>query len=976
MSKSNKQPKMNIHEEYWQYHEKYQGKYGSKVVVLMAVGSFHEAYSTNERGPNLFQLSDLLNIVVTRKDKSISVIDEKNPYMLGFPSHSISKFLKILIDNSYTVVVIDQVTPPPNPARAVTGVYSPGTFIDTVTVENKYLMILYIEVNTSLNSTKSNISIGMSAVDTSTGQVIYYESHGSGIIDENESLEEAQRFYHYFRPIELIVYQIDNTNNDLKQKIIEKIDIIPNQTMLTYNKINPAFTKLSYQNTQLKKVYPQCGMETPIEFLDLSKYPYAIISMISSFDYIFQHNENLLKELKIPKYFDEHKYMILGNNAQYQLNIVDYYNWDKIDTKFHSLNSVINNCATPMGKRVLRNRLCAPYTDTKTINELYNLTEKILKLNLWEETRSYLKGVSDLDKLFRKISIKVIQPYELYSVYDSFGNIVKIFELLMKSEFKTNILTMFDKKDIKKFNSAVSYLENTFQIEKLKINNLIEIKESFYVKDIHPEIDELEDKISNGIGLIEKLASTLEKYDANLTLSIKHNDRDGYYLNTTKLRGKKLQELLEKEHKTEIKLTDGKIIKVSDLVFTYQTTTSKITYKGLSDHSDEIDELYNQLGVKVKTAFYEDVHKWYFEYSSLFLKLIGTISQIDLITNNAFTSVKYHYVKPTIISDKESQIYAEEMRHPIIERIIDYEYVPHDVELDNDTNGNLIYGCNAVGKSSYMKAIGLNLIMAQCGLYVAATKFEYGIFDSLYTRISGNDNLFKGHSSFIVEMNELRTILKKANSKTLIIGDEICRGTEYLSANAIVASAIIKLIEMKSKFLFATHLHDLVKIEKIKNLDSLRFFHLSVEKKGDEIIFNRKLSEGTGEQIYGITIAKYILDDPIFINSAIELKNELLEKADQKNKLVSDKKSLYNKDIYMDACSVCGGSEKLESHHINWQKDFKSGINGLINSKKPHLLKDSQANLIVLCYKCHDELHDSKISISGKVKSTNGIKIT
>ena len=143
---------------------------------------------------------------------------------------------------------------------------------------------------------------------------------------------------------------------------------------------------------------------------------------------------------------------------------------------------------------------------------------------------------------------------------------------------------------------------------------------------------------------------------------------------------------------------------------------------------------------------------------------------MDLITNNAYTSIKYHYVKPIIKSTDESCINSINLRHPIIERIIDYEYVPHNVKIDLEITGNLIYGFNSCGKSSYMKSVGLNLIMAQSGMYVCADSFEYGIFESLYTRISGNDNLFKGHSSFIIEMNELRTIIKKANHKSLIIG--------------------------------------------------------------------------------------------------------------------------------------------------------------------------------------------------------------
>lgn len=973
---------INIHEEYLQYHEKFVGKYGARTIVLMQVGSFYECYSTETRGPNLFELSDTLNIICTRKDKSITTIDEKNPYMLGFNCAATNKFLKLLIDNNYTVVTVDQTTPPPKPKREVTNIFSPSTYIDNITTENKYLMVLYFETNSALNSTKSNVSVGMCAVDSTLGDVYWYESHGSGILNENEAWEEAQRFYHHYRPVELIIYQIDNTTtnsetqNTKKINIGEKIDIIPNQIMLEYKKINPEYTKLSFQNKLLKKVYPQCGMDSPISFYNLDKSPYATIALTNTFDYIYQHNQNLINELKVPKYFNEHKYMILGNNAQYQLNIVDYYNWDKIDSKFHSLNAIVNNCCTPMGKRNLKQRLCAPFTDPNTIQNFYNQTEKMLKLDLWEDIRGYLKEITDLDKLFRKMSIKFIQPYELYSIYKSLQNIGKIIELVVKSEFKKDLFKIFSKSNIKILEKAINWIENKFNIEQLKSSNLNEVKISFYLTGVYPDLDELVKQITGGIGMVEILSKALEEICPEATLKIKHNDGDGYYLTTSKIRGEKLQAELKKQKKT-LKLGSNEI-KYDELEFKYLKHTCKISYKGLVDHSDEIDELYVQFDELIKKYFLADCDEWYLQNNEQLLKeLINMIVHLDLITNNAYTANKYHYVKPIIKTETNSSsyIHSTNLRHPIIERIIDYEYVPHNVKLDDETKGNLIYGYNGVGKSSIMKGIGLNLILAQCGMYVGADSFEYSVFESLYTRISGNDNLFKGHSSFIIEMNELRTILKKANSKSLIIGDEVCRGTEYLSANAIVASAILKLNDLGAKFLFATHLHELAEIDEIKSINTIKFFHLAVEKKGDELIFNRALKEGTGEQIYGITVAQYILDDPLFINRAVEIKNGLLEKDGVSTKLMSDKKSLYNKEIYMDACGICGGKEKLESHHINMQKDFKSTINGQINEKKKHVVKDSKANLIVLCSKCHDNLHSGNFTISGLTKTTSGIKI-
>ena len=974
----NLKTKPNIHEEYLTYHEKYKNKYGDKSLVLMQVGSFHEAYSTENRGYDLFKLSELLNIVCTRKDKSVDVISEKNPYMLGFPSVALSKFLKILVDNQFTVIVIDQVTAPPNPQRAVTGIYSPSTFIDNVTVDSKYLMILYIEINQALNSAKNNISIGMCAIDSSTGTVNYYESHGSGLLDENEALEEAQRYYHFYRPAELIVYEIDNTKGSnkeqTKKKIINKIDILPNQVMFEYSAINPEFTKLNYQTKILSKIYKEyIGLTNPIEHFDMEKLPCAIIALIVGFDYIKQHNENLLNEIQAPKYFDDHKYMILANNAQYQLNIVDYFNYDSVNAKFQSLNDVINNCVTPMGKRYLKQRLCAPFTDPTVINNYYDLTDKLIYSEKTNEIRSYLKSVADLDKLFRKISIKFVQPYELYNINNSFENIAQIFSLLIKTNLKQDILNIFSVANIKEFNQCVQYIEDTFNIEKLKMNNLVEIKDSFYNEGIHTDIDLIQKNILDGNTFLEKLAKVLESYDSDSTLHIKYNERDGYYLQTTLKRGKKLKSIIDKQQ--TIKIDDSKTVNPKDLVFSELTGTMKITYPELNSHSSEMDELYEKLNKLVKEHFYQDILTWYHKYSVMFKKLINFITQIDLISNNAFTSIKYHYVKPTLNSEsEESFINVKQLRHPIIERLIDYEYVPHDVELNEDVRGMMIYGPNSAGKSAIMKAMGLCLIMAQCGLYVPAEEFKFNVFTALYTRISGGDNLFRGQSSFMVEMQELRNILKKADKRSMVIGDEVARGTHVDDATAIVATAIVKLSNVGAKFLFASHLHDLSKLKTIQELNNIRFVYLSVEQKNGELVFSRKMLEGTGEANYGITIAKYILDEPEFIESAIKFKNELLEQQGVNYKLVNDKKSLYNKDIYMDECYICSSGEKLEAHHINFQKDFKQTINGLINEKKKHLLKDDKANIVVLCGKCHDKLHNNEFEIKGLIKTSRGVK--
>lgn len=285
----------------------------------------------------------------------------------------------------------------------------------------------------------------------------------------------------------------------------------------------------------------------------------------------------------------------------------------------------------------------------------------------------------------------------------------------------------------------------------------------------------------------------------------------------------------------------------------------------------------------------------------------------------------------------------------------------------------LIYGLNSSGKSVLMKSIGLNLIMAQCGMFVPCIEFEYTIYNSIYTRITGNDNIFRGQSSFTLEMTELNTILKRADPKTLIIGDEICRGTENISGNAIVASTIIHLANLKSTFIFTTHLHELMQINKIRDLKNVKAFHLSVDydAKNDILIYDRILKEGSGDKVYGVLVAKYIIDNKDFIQNTLDIKNELTNNF---SSLISGKKSRYNSELFVYKCENCGRSAKdgemefLQTHHINFQSKCKDGF----SIEKPHIKMNSTANLVVICEKCHNDLHNNKIDIKGKVSTSKG----
>ena len=277
-----------------------------------------------------------------------------------------------------------------------------------------------------------------------------------------------------------------------------------------------------------------------------------------------------------------------------------------------------------------------------------------------------------------------------------------------------------------------------------------------------------------------------------------------------------------------------------------------------------------------------------------------------------------------------------------------------------------------------MKAVGLTVIMAQCGMFVPAKSFELSPYSSIYTRITGNDNLFKGLSSFSLEMVELNSIIKRADNMSLIIGDEVCRGTEHISGNAIVASTVVSLSESKSSFIFATHLHELIHLECIKKLNNVKAFHLSVDfdPKTDSLIYDRKLKEGSGDKVYGILVAKYIIQNKNFMDLTVKIKNELTNNFDT---MISGKTSRYNSNLYVYKCELCsknnvrGDKLPLETHHINFQKDYKNNITD--KEDKEHIIKNSLANLIVICDDCHNKIHSGEVKVEQKIITSKGKKL-
>ena len=975
MSLVKKCNKKSIYQEYFDIVDTSISKYGEKSVVLIMVGDFYELYEyvdeNNKRfGANLDVICEILDFVKTRKNKN-KELSCTNVMMSGFPQRGISKIVKILLKHQYTIIIVDQVSSPPNVNREIVNVISEALYVDNEK-DNNYLMVAYIEINDRLNSKKHNYSCAFSVVDCFTNQLVFYEIYCD---DYNECLNEITNFYMNFSPSEIIIYEISNSKTS-STKISNSINLKHNQCVKKYYNIDPNFEKPKYQNMVFSKVYKNDGLLSPIENLNLEKYHYSRICLVITFEYVFQRNEKLLYSIKPPEYYGNSQYMTLFNGAQYQLNIIDNNTPDTNNSSYNSLNDLINCCITPMGKRYLKNRLCNPYTNYDTIQNYYDLTEKMITNGKSDNIRLLLKSVYDLQKLFRKLVIKYITPNELYKVYVSLKNTLEIIELLNETNMKLDVEKLFNNKNNKRLKECISYLEKTFYIENFHQITLNDLTNSIYKRDIYQDIDELQINISSGDDVLEKIAQRFREFDENIDISIENKSKGkkddiGYFVRTKLKDGIKLKKLLESMG--TFKLDDFCEIKYEDISFKELKSEMRMKFLKLNTQSDQITEYKLKLNKLCSQYYKDDIKKWYGDNEGMFSELLKFVVKVDYVCNNVYVSNKFHYCKPELEKSEESNINASGIRHAIIERLIETEYVENDIIMDEKNTAMIVFGLNSSGKSSLIKSICLAIVMAQSGLYVPCTNFKYSIFKKLMVRLSSADNLFKGQSSFVVEISELDIIFKNMDKNTLLVLDEAMRGTEVDSALSLSSSCIMYFLSKKSKFVYAGHLHKIIEFKSIKNaIDSelLKLYHLTVEITNDNIIFNRKLKKGMIEDTcYGLKIANHIFKNESIKDMANEFKNELLKMDGYyDDKLVSTKK-LYNNDMYVDCCSICGSKKDLQVHHIIEQASFINDINK--NNFK--VLKNDMNNIVSLCSSCHNDEHHKKLSIKKKTMSIKGV---
>lgn len=835
-------------QQYCQVKSKYK-----KHILFFRLGDFYEMFFDDA-----VVVARELELTLTGRDCGLG---ERAP-MCGIPYHACETYLKKLIEKGYNVAICEQTSDPAESkgivTREVVRIVTPGTLIETNLLDdtsNNYICAFFYKEK----------ACSLCFADISTGEVHLYEYEGKDI--ETNIINELSRF----SPVEIIFNEefllLKTVGDFVKDRLKSSVQLLDDANFdinLNKDAVLKQFNVSSFKD------------------LELDENQIGLNSVSALFGYISETQKALIGRFSKIQFHKTEMFMKLGLTARRNLELIETM---RNKEKRGSLLWVLDHTKTSMGKRLLKTYIEQPLINPTRIIERLDAVEQLQKLPVeLSELTECLSGVYDLERLMTRVMYKTASPRDLKALS---------LTALKLPEIKI-ILNEFSAKLLQKYNSEISTLES---ISNLIENSIIDeppvnVKDGGVIKDgFNEELDKLRGIISGGKGIIDEIEQREKDKTGIKNLKIGYNRVFGYYIEITKSN----YDLIPSGYIRKQTLAN------CERFITDELKNAENTILGASD---KVVTLEGEIFIEIR------------EFISTQLKQVqetaSAVATVDVLCSFAVASMKNGYSKPEIAINGIIEI--KNGRHPVVELMQrDEMFVPNDTYLDlTDNKMAIITGPNMSGKSTYMRQVALITLMAQIGSFVPCDYAKISIVDQIFTRVGASDDLTAGQSTFMVEMSEVADIVKHATKQSLVILDEVGRGTSTFDGISI-ARAVSEFIagskQLGCKTLFATHYHELIELE--NELKGVKNYSVAVKRRGDDIKFLRKIVRGGVDESYGIEVAKFAGLPQKIIARARELLEQLeINNASRTHNNVSEQLSLkkVNENIII---------EKLRKTHLN-----------------------------------------------------------
>lgn len=783
-------------------------------ILFYRLGDFYEMFFEDA-----LIASKELEITLTGKDCGL---EERAP-MCGVPFHAVDGYLNKLVSKGYKVAICEQLEDPKQAKglvkRDVIRVVTPGTNLDAQALDesrNNYLMCIICMED----------RYGLSVADISTGEYLVTELDG-----EKKLLDEINKF----SPSEIIC------NHSFYVSGVDIEDMKERLHISVFSLDSWYFDDALCAQNLMEHFHV-----SSLSGLGLDAYSCGIIAAGALLQYLIETQKTSIANLTALTPYSISKYMVLDSSTRRNLELCETL---REKNKRGSLLWVLDKTKTAMGARMLRRYLEQPLIEKEEIMQRLDAVEELKDNAITrEELREYLNPVYDLERLISRISYQTANPRDLVAFKTSLSMLPHI-KYIMKSLQSPLLVQLQEEMD---------ELEDLFALVDTAIVDEppISIRDGGFIKEgYHEEVDRLRHAKTEGKSWLAKLEAEEREKTGIKTMKVKYNKVFGYYLEVTN----SYKDMVPDYYTRKQTLTNAE---------RYITPELKELEETILGSEDKLTALEYDLYVEVRGKIADEILR--------IQKTAHAIAGVDVFASLALVAERGNYVKPSI--NEKGVLDIKNGRHPVVEKMIPNDmFIANDTYLDNGKNRiSIITGPNMAGKSTYMRQTALIVLMAQIGSFVPADAAKIGLVDRIFTRVGASDDLASGQSTFMVEMTEVANILRNATRNSLLILDEIGRGTSTFDGLSI-AWAVVEYISnpklLGAKTLFATHYHELTELE--GKLPGVNNYCIAVKENGDDIVFLRKIIQGGADKSYGIQVAKLAGVPDMVIERAKELAEEL-----------------------------------------------------------------------------------------------------